>query len=96
MPGPVKAAPAGGCADLDRPSKPRLEPPVVGCKQGAGNGHVRKSAIDRQAEHVESEDELVARIASDRRAGNDTTKDVATLLGRVGKENEAALDRLAK
>jgi hypothetical protein len=61
---------------------------------------VRESAVNRQSEtatdDVDSQDELVARIAADRRAGKDATKDVEALLRRAGKENKAALDRLAK
>lgn len=56
--------------------------------------------MNRQSEtatdDVDSQDELVARIAADRRAGKDATKDVEALLRRAGKENKAALDRLAK
>lgn len=39
---------------------------------------------------------LVARIASDRRAGRGTTQDAATLLRLAGENNRAALDRLAQ
>ncbi|HVB94963.1 MAG TPA: hypothetical protein VND67_11610 [Acidimicrobiales bacterium] len=60
-----------------------------------------KSAIKRDAptdetNQADSEDVLVARIAADRRAGRDTSKDVKALLKRAGKNNRAALDRLAK
>jgi hypothetical protein len=41
-------------------------------------------------------DVLIARIAADRRAGRDTSKDVQALLEIAGEENRAALDRLAK
>jgi len=62
---------------------------------------VSKSAIKRDAptdetNQADSEDVLVARIAADRRAGRDTSKDVKALLKRAGKNNRAALDRLAK
>lgn len=65
------------------------------------NGGVSKSTVEQessaeQADQADSEDVLVARIAADRRAGRDTTHDVKELLSRAGKENRAALDRLAQ
>jgi hypothetical protein len=45
---------------------------------------------------ADSEDALIVRVASDRRAGKDTTKDVEALLDIAAEKNQAALDRLAK
>jgi len=47
-------------------------------------------------DHAASSDVLIARIAADRRADRDTSKDVKALLEIAGQENRAALDRLAK
>jgi hypothetical protein len=47
-------------------------------------------------DHAAFTDALIARIAANRRAGRDTSKDVKALLEIAGKENRAALDRLAK
>ncbi len=65
------------------------------------NGEVTDSAVERdvvaeEAALDDSEEALVARIAADRRAGRDTTRDVQALLELAGKTNKAALDRLAK
>jgi hypothetical protein len=65
------------------------------------NGEVTNSAVERdvvaeEAALDDSEEALVARIAADRRAGRDTTRDVQALLELAGKTNKAALDRLAK
>ena len=65
------------------------------------NGGVSKSAVERgiptdETNRADSEDVLIARIAADRRAGRDTTKDVKAFLKLAGKSNRAALDRLAK
>ena len=49
-----------------------------------------------QATDTEDEEALVTRIAADRRAGKDTSKDVEKLLRLAGEKNRAALDRLAK
>jgi hypothetical protein len=58
---------------------------------------MKKSATQPEASSAElSEDELVARIAADRQAGKDTTKDVKALLRLAGEKNRAALDRLAQ
>jgi hypothetical protein len=71
-------------------------------QKGRGhNGEVTDSAVERDvvAEEValdDSEEALVARIAADRRAGRDTTRDVQALLELAGKTNKAALDRLAQ
>ncbi len=64
-------------------------------------GEVTDSAVERdvvaeEAALDDSEEALVARIAADRRAGRDTTRDVQALLELAGKTNKAALDRLAK
>ena len=57
---------------------------------------MRKSAAQAETGTSEiSEDELVARIAADRKAGKDTTKDVERLLRLAGEKNRAAIDRLA-
>ena len=97
-PGPVKAAPAGGCAGLDRPWLTGVATPFARIVVGDWhNGTVRKSAIENETSTSElSEDELVARIAADRKAGKDTTKDVERLLHLGGEKNRAALDRLAQ
>ena len=60
-----------------------------------------ESAVERETaspddDVIDAEDALVARIAADRRAGKDTTKDVEKLLQLTGEKNRAALDRLAK
>ncbi|HEY1988125.1 MAG TPA: hypothetical protein VGG43_01555 [Acidimicrobiales bacterium] len=60
-----------------------------------------KSAVEREiptdeTDQADSEDVLVARITADRRAGRDTSDDVKALLKLAGKNNRAALDRLAK
>jgi hypothetical protein len=61
------------------------------------NGFMRKSTAETEKDTAElSEDELVARIAADRKAGKDTTKDVEALLRLAGETNRAALDRLAQ
>ena len=65
------------------------------------NGEVTDSTVERdvvaeEAALDDSEEALVARIAADRRAGRDTTRDVQALLELAGKTNKAALDRLAK
>ncbi len=52
--------------------------------------------VAEEAALDDSEEALVARIAADRRAGRDTTRDVQALLELAGKTNKAALDRLAK
>jgi hypothetical protein len=62
---------------------------------------VTESAIqpDVVADNVDdtvSADVLIARIAADRRAGRDTSKDVQALLEIAGEDNRAALDRLAQ
>jgi hypothetical protein len=62
---------------------------------------VSKSAVERDVptdgtNQADSEDLLVARIAADQRAGRDTSSDVKALLKLAGKDNRAALDRLAK
>jgi hypothetical protein len=62
---------------------------------------VTESAVHREQgtpedDTVESEEILISRIAADRRSGKDTTQGVAALLRRAGKQNKAALDRLAK
>jgi hypothetical protein len=57
---------------------------------------VEQESSPQQANQGDSEHILVARIAANRRAGQDTTRDVEELLARAGKENRAALDRLAK
>jgi len=44
----------------------------------------------------ESEDDLITRLARDRREGRDTTQDVRELLKLAARANRAALDRLAK
>jgi hypothetical protein len=54
------------------------------------------SAVERGMPSQEDEEALVARIAADRRAGKDTSKDVEKLLRLAGEKNRAALDRLAK
>lgn len=60
-----------------------------------------ESAVERETSSprddvTSTEEALVARIAADRRAGKDTTKDVEELLQLTGAKNRAALDRLAK
>jgi hypothetical protein len=70
-------------------------------KHRGHNGEVTDSAVERdvvadEAALDDSEEALVARIAADRRAGRDTTRDVQALLELAGKTNKAALDRLAK
>ena len=65
------------------------------------NGGVTDSAVEREVvaddtARDDSEEALVDRIAADRRAGRDTTRDVQALLELAGKTNRAALDRLAK
>ena len=70
-------------------------------KRRGHNGEVTDSAVERdvvaeEAALDDSEEALVARIAADRRAGRDTTRDVQALLELAGKTNKAALDRLAK
>ncbi len=65
------------------------------------NGDVTDSTVERDVVAEEaaldhSKEALVARIAADRRAGRDTTRDVQALLELAGKTNQAALDRLAK
>lgn len=100
--GPVKAAPPGGSAGLDRPClfgpRAQVDRIVAG---GWHNVLVSKSAIERETKTSQvstdmTEEELVARIAADREAGRDTTKDVEALLRLAGEKNRAALDRLAK
>ena len=70
-------------------------------KRRGQNREVTDSAVERdvvaeEAALDDSEEALVARIAADRRAGRDTTRDVQALLELAGKTNKAALDRLAK
>ena len=70
-------------------------------KRRGHNGEVTDSTVERdvvaeEAALDDSEEALVARIAADRRAGRDTTRDVQALLELAGKTNKAALDRLAK
>jgi hypothetical protein len=70
-------------------------------KSRGHNGEVTDSAVERdvvaeEAALDDSEEALVARIAADRRAGRDTTRDIQALLELAGKTNRAALDRLAK
>jgi hypothetical protein len=65
------------------------------------NGGVTDNAVDRdvtakKADTSDSEDALIARIAADRRAGKDTTRDVEALLRITSDTNQAALDRLGK
>jgi hypothetical protein len=43
-----------------------------------------------------SENDLITRIARDRREGRDTTQDVQELLKLAARANRAALDRLAE
>jgi hypothetical protein len=43
-----------------------------------------------------SENDLITRLARDRREGRDTTKDVQGLLKLAARANRAALDRLAE
>lgn len=57
---------------------------------------VHDEALGDDVDHAASADVLIARIAADRRAGRDTSKDVQALLEIAGKDNRAALDRLAK
>ncbi|MGO8823665.1 MAG: hypothetical protein ACLQU9_00300 [Acidimicrobiales bacterium] len=57
---------------------------------------VERDVVAEEAALDDSEEALVARIAADRRAGRDTTRDVQALLELAGKTNKAALDRLAK
>jgi hypothetical protein len=57
---------------------------------------VQPEALADDVDHAASADVLIARIAADRRAGRDTSKDVKALLEIAGQENRAALDRLAK
>jgi len=68
---------------------------------GCHNGRMSKSADERElladdAGCADSEDALIVRVAADRRAGKDTTKDVEALLHIAAEKNQAALDRLAK
>jgi hypothetical protein len=43
-----------------------------------------------------SENDLITRLARDRREGRDTTQDVRELLKLAARANRAALDRLAE
>jgi hypothetical protein len=43
-----------------------------------------------------SENDLIARLARDRREGQDTTQDVQECLKTAGRANRAALNRLAE
>jgi len=68
---------------------------------GGQNGGVTESAVQPETladdvDHAASTDVLIARIAADRRAGRDTSKDVKALLEIAGQENRAALDRLGQ
>jgi hypothetical protein len=65
------------------------------------NGGVSESAVqpDTVANDVDNDasaDDLIARVAADRRAGRDTSEDVEALLKIAAEDNRAALDRLAK
>jgi len=42
------------------------------------------------------EEDLIRRLARDRREGQDATQDVQELLNLAGRANRAALDRLAE
>ena len=68
--------------------------------EGWHNGAmVERAAIDRQVvpdRAEEPEDDLVARVAADRRSGNMSADDVEELLRRAAERNKAALDRLAQ
>jgi hypothetical protein len=65
------------------------------------NGAVTDSGFERDvmsdgANQAESEEDLIARLATNRRAGRDATRDVQELLKFAGNANRAALDRLAR
>jgi len=57
---------------------------------------VQPETLADDVDHPVTRDVLIARIAADRRAGKDTSKDLKALLKIAGQENRAALDRLAK
>jgi hypothetical protein len=48
------------------------------------------------AKQALSEEDLIRRLARDRREGRDTPHDLRELLKRSGRANRAALDRLAE
>jgi hypothetical protein len=57
---------------------------------------VQSDAVANDVDDTAWADVLIARIAADRRAGRDTSKDVRALLEIAGKDNRAALDQLAR
>ncbi len=64
--------------------------------RGVSKSTFEQESSAEQADQADSEDILVARIAADRRAGRDTTRDVRAFLRVAAENNRAALDRLAK
>ncbi len=56
----------------------------------------RDLMADDGANQALSEEDLIRRLARDRREGRDTTHDLRELLKRAGRANRAALDRLAE
>jgi hypothetical protein len=93
--GSLKASPTGGCADFDRPC--RSQPKVSvrradrwqSCEVTESANQPETSVDD--GDH-RSTDVLIARIAADRRAGRDTSKDVEALIEIAARENRAALN----
>jgi hypothetical protein len=85
---------------LTDPAGPVSSLPMTGSRSGWQSCEVTKRAVQPATSAEDVEDAvpvgaLIARIAADQRAGRDTSKDVKVLVELAGRENRAALHRLA-